>query len=289
MRIEHDEVSGQNTTGHEWDGIKELDTPIPKVVTLAYILTFLFSVGYWIFYPAWPYVSDFTRGLTDYSSRADVLGQLAEASHSRDLESRALLDRSIEDLAEDPAIRDQYEESTKVLFADNCAACHGQNLEGQRGFPDLTDASWLWSGSPEEIELTIQFGINTSHDETRFAEMTAFGRDEILEKEQISDLTAYIHSLSGQEHDTDAASRAAPLFAENCAACHGDDGKGGLEVGAPDLTDNHWIYGSDSAALKETIWNGRKGEMPAWDQRLSPVEIRKLALFVYWKSNDGRK
>ncbi|MCG8490529.1 MAG: cytochrome-c oxidase, cbb3-type subunit III [Sneathiellales bacterium] len=289
MQIERDEVSGQNTTGHEWDGIKELDTPIPKTVILAYILTILYSVGYWILYPAWPYIDDFTRGLTNYSSRETVLVQLAEANSLQTDRNQHLLDRPINELAEDPSIRDQYETSTNVLYADNCAACHGQNLKGQKGFPDLTDASWLWSGTPEEIELTIQFGINSGHDEERFAEMAAFGRDNILDKDQISSVIEYILSLSGQDHDKKNASLGAPLFIENCATCHGEDGKGGPEVGAPDLTDRNWIYGGDSSSLRETIWNGRKGEMPAWDQRLTPTEIRKLALFVYWKSRDQRK
>ena len=289
MRIERDEISGQDTTGHEWDGIKELNTPIPQVVVWAYRLTILFAIGYWIFYPAWPYVTDFTRGLTGYSSRIIVIDKIESADQKLANFNASLLEGSIDERAQDPAIRAKYEASASILFEDNCAACHGQNLKGQKGFPNLVDDAWLWSGTPEEIEITLQYGINTGHDEERYAEMSAFGRDEILEKEQINQLIAYVQSISNQEHDGALAANGAVLFEENCSGCHGEAGEGGLEIGAPILTDNVWIYGGDVNALRESIWNGRKGVMPAWEDRLTPAEIRKLALYVYWQNNDNGK
>lgn len=289
MRLERDEISGQDTTGHEWDGIKELNTPIPRVVTWAYRLTILFSVGYWIFYPAWPYVTDFTRGLSGYSSRATVIDKVETADQELASFDASLLAGSIDQLADDPDIRAKYEASTSILYADNCAACHGQGLKGQTGFPNLVDTAWLWPSTPEEIEITLQYGINSGHGEERYAEMSAFGRDEILEPQQITELIAYVQSISGLEHDVALASNGPELFEENCSSCHGENGEGGLESGAPTLTDNVWIYGSDGDALYESIWNGRQGVMPSWEDRLTPAEIRKLALYVYWQNHDREK
>lgn len=289
MRIEHDKISGQDTTGHEWDGLKELNTPVPRVVTWAYRLTILFSVGYWIFFPAWPYITDFTRGLTGYSSRTTVIDKVEIADQELANFDASLLANSIDQLADVPAIRAKYEASTSILFADNCAACHGQNLKGQTGFPNLVDNAWLWSGTPEEIEITLQYGINSGHDEERYAEMSAFGRDGILEQQQINELVAYVQFISGQEHDTTLASNGTELFEGNCSGCHGENGEGGLEIGAPTLTDNIWIYGGDGNTLYDTIWNGRQGVMPSWEGRLTPAEIRKLALYVYWQNHDRGK
>ncbi len=289
MQIEHDKVSGQNTTGHEWDGIKELDTPIPRVVTWSYRLTILFAVGYWVFYPAWPYITDFTRGLTGYSSRVNVMNILEASDLEHKATNAALFSQPIDELAKNAEIRDQYEAGAAVLFADNCSACHGQNLTGQTKFPSLKDEAWLWSDLPEEIEATILYGINSGHDEERFAEMSAFGADEILEKDEISQLISYVQSISNQTHDEILVASGAELFEENCSGCHGDGGEGGLEVGAPNLTDDFWIYGSDAQTLSDTIWYGRKGVMPSWENRLSKAEIRKLALYVYWQSHDPEK
>ncbi len=286
MQIEHDKVSGQDTTGHEWDGIKELNTPIPRVVTWSYQLTILFSICYWVLYPAWPYVTDFTRGLTGYSSREEVIDILQSSSNEREVSIATLFSLPIDELAENTAIRKQYETSASVLFADNCGACHGADLEGQTKFPNLKDEAWLWSDLPEEIEATILYGINSGHDEERYAEMTAFGRDEILTKEEISELVAYVQSISGQPHDEALLASGTELFEENCSGCHGDGGEGGLESGAPILTDNFWIYGGDAQTLSDTIWHGRKGVMPSWENRLSKADIRKLALYVYWQSHE---
>lgn len=289
MRIERDEISGQDTTGHEWDGIKELSTPVPAVVTWAYRLTVLFSIGYWVFYPAWPYVTDFTRGITGYSSRIKVIDKVESADQELAEINATLLGNTIDELAKDADTRAKFEASASVLFADNCAACHGLDLKGQTGFPNLVDKAWLWSGTLEEIEITLQYGINSGHDEEHYAEMSAFGRDEMLEIEQIDKLIAFVQSISDQKHDTILATEGAELFEENCSSCHGENGIGGLENGAPTLTDNVWIYGGDKDALYETIWNGRIGVMPSWEDRLTPAEIRKLTLYVYWQNHDSGK
>ena len=185
-------------------------------------------------------------------------------------------------------MRAQFEDEIGVLFRDNCAACHGRDATGQKGFPDLTDSHWLWSGTPEEIEYTLRVGINSSDDDTRYAQMPAFGRDEMLEKSEISDVIDYVSSLSGQPHNRDAALRGQDIFADNCASCHGDGAAGGMENGAPDLTDAAWIYGGTRGDLEKTLKHGRAGVMPAWTGRLSDAEIRQLTLYVLWQGDaDG--
>lgn len=287
MQVEHDEVSGRNTTGHEWDGIKELDTPVPWPARWALRLTIVFAVGYWLLYPAWPGISDFTRGMLGYSSREVVLEKLAEAADAQSGTLAALVNGDIAELADDPAIRAQYEHAGGVLYRDNCAMCHGRNLQGQTGFPKLTDAHWLWSGTPEEIEYTLQVGINSGHEDERTAEMLAFGAQGILEKSDVRAVTHHVLAISGQSHDADLAAAGATVFEENCAACHGDEGEGGYENGAPSLIDDAWIYGSSQGAIYRTIWSGRKGVMPFWSGRLSDADIRKLALYVHWHG-EGR-
>lgn len=286
MPVERDEVSGRNTTGHEWDGIKELDTPVPWASRWALRIAILYSLGYWIFFPAWPYASDFTRGVLGYSSRATVLEKVEKAATQRDAFAADLLDGNLAELADDPAIRAKYEGSAAILARDNCAMCHGRDLGGQTGFPNLRDDHWLWSGDIEEIATTLRFGINSGHDEERSAEMLAFGAQQMLERADIRAVTDYVLSLSGQPHEGELAETGAAAFEENCVACHGDEGEGGLESGAPSLADKAWIYGGDRDAIYRTIWSGRIGVMPAWSDRLSEADIRKLALYVNWQRDE---
>ena len=287
MAVERDEVSGQNTTGHEWDGIKELDTPIPKPAIWAYGLTSLFAVLYWILFPAWPYVTDFTRGLLDYSSRATVMASVEEAAAARSAADQALAAGDLTALAADPAIRAAHEDEASILYLDNCAACHGRDLKGQIGFPNLTDGHWLWSGDVEEIATTLRYGINSGHEEERAAEMLAFGAQQMLERGDVEAVVDHVLSLSGQDHDTGMGERGAVVFEENCSSCHGEGGEGGLEIGAPSLIDDQWIYGGNHEDIFETIWSGQRGVMPAWEGRLSETDIRKLALYVHWNADGG--
>ncbi|MEM1298913.1 MAG: cytochrome-c oxidase, cbb3-type subunit III [Pseudomonadota bacterium] len=286
MQVEFDEVSGRNTTGHEWDGIKELDTPVPWPTRWALWLTILFAIGYWLLYPAWPVFSDFTRGALGYSSRELVLEKVANAADSQADTLAVLVDGNLEELAGDPEVHAQFEHAAGVLYRDNCAMCHGRDLKGQKGFPNLTDGHWLWSGLPEEIEYTLQVGINSGHEDERAAEMLAFGAQGILEKADVRAVTHHVLAISGQEHDGELASTGATIFEENCAGCHGDDGEGGYEIGAPSLIDEAWIYGGSREAIYRTIWSGRRGVMPFWSGRLTDAEIRKLALYVHWNGQE---
>ena len=188
-----------------------------------------------------------------------------------------------------PSLREIYEPQISVLFRDNCAACHVRNAMGQINFPNLIDQHWLWSGTPEEIEYTLLHGINSESEDTRFAKMPAFGRDELLERSEVVEAVEYVLKISGQNHDVSAASRGAEVFEVNCASCHNERGIGGLENGAPSLTDSAWIYGGNPEAIRKTLQNGRAGIMPKWSDRLTQSEIRQLALYVYWLSQDAER
>lgn len=287
MTPEFDEISGQHTTGHEWNGIKELNTPMPRAFRLWLWASVAVAAAMWLLYPSFPYVTGSLQGVLGYSARQDVLDAVEDGRATRETSFAALSDASLDELADDPALRAAHESTFSVLFRDNCAACHGRDATGQIGFPDLTDSHWLWSGTAEEIEYTLQVGINSSHDDARYAEMPAFGRDELLSQSDLSDVTDYVLSLSGQDHDADAAISGAVLFEENCASCHNDAGVGGYENGAPSLADDAWIYGGSRAAIMQTLNTGRAGVMPAWSGRLTDTEIKQLTLYLLWqRQND---
>ena len=283
MKPELDPVSGQETTGHEWNGIKELNTPMPRAFHIWLWASIAVSVLLWILYPSFPFVSSYLGGVLGYSSREAVRDAVAEGRVQRAAAFAPFETLDVNALAADPGLRAQYEDEIAVLYRDNCAACHGRDAAGQRGFPNLTDGHWLWPGTPEEIEYTLQVGINAAHEDTRIAEMPAIGRDEWLEDTEISDVIDYVLSLSGQPHDAEAAARGDPIFADNCASCHAEGGVGGDETGAPALNDAAWIYGGSRAELEETLEHGHAGVMPAWSGRLSPAEIRQLTLYLLWQ------
>jgi len=287
MKPEIDEPSGQQTTGHEWNGIKELNTPVPWPFRVSLWGTIAFSILFWILYPAWPFVTGYTKGLLGYSSRVAVTEAVEKGAATRAEAFSVFQNEDMEALAADPSLREKFEPAISVLYRDNCSACHGRDLTGQINFPNLTDDHWLWSGSPEEIEQTLQVGINSTHDDTRYAEMPAFGRDEMLEKPDINDVVEYVLSLSENDYDQSAAERGAVVFEDNCASCHNDLGVGGLENGAPSLADQVWIYGGDRKTLMETLRNGRAGHMPHWSDRLTAEEIRMLTLYVVWAGSEN--
>jgi len=286
MKPERDEISGQHTTGHEWNGIKELNTPMPKAFSIWLWMSIAVAVVLWVLYPSFPSVSSYAGGVLGYSSRATVTQNVTIGRAQRAEAFARFETMSVDQLAADTSLRAIYEDEIAVLYRDNCAVCHGRDAMGQTwgqtGFPNLTDDHWLWSGTAEEIEHTLQVGINSNHDETRYAEMPAFGRDELLDKAEIADVIDYVLSLSGQDHDISAADRGGVIFEDNCASCHGDGGIGGLENGAPNLTDGAWLYGGDAKAIGETLEYGRAGVMPHWSDRLTASEIRQLTLYVIW-------
>lgn len=283
MKPEIDDVSGQETTGHEWNGIKELNTPMPWAFRIWLWASIAVAALLWVLYPSFPSASNYLKGAIGYSSREAVNAAVAEGAATRAEAYAVFTETDLDTLAEDPTLQAKFEDDIAVLYRDNCAVCHGRDLEGQANFPNLVDDHWLWSGWPEEIEYTIQVGINATHEDTRFAEMPAFGRDEMLPDEEISDILEYVLSISGQDHDAEAAARGDELFLDNCSGCHAEGGVGGYESGAPSLVDSQWIYGGTRDQIAETLENGRAGVMPAWSGRLSETEIRQLTLYLLWQ------
>ena len=277
-----DKVTGTATTGHEWDGIKELNTPLPRWWIITFYACIVWAVVYWIVYPAWPLVSGYTSGVLHYSSRADVAVELANLEKTRGEKMVTLGAASLADIEKDPALLALARARGKTVFGDNCAPCHGSGAAGAKGFPNLNDDDWLWGGSLEQIMQTIQFGVRSGHPKTHESAMLAFGKDGMLKSDQIVTVANYVRSLSGlptREGFDPVAGR--KIFADNCVSCHGDAGKGNQEVGAPNLTDKIWLYGSDEATIIETITNGRSGVMPAWTGRLDPSTIKVMAVYVH--------
>src|SRR5580765_1471637 len=277
-----DNVSGTATTGHEWDGIKELNTPLPRWWVITFYLTIVWAIGYWIVYPAWPLLKSHTAGVLNYSSRADVAVGLASLEKIRGEKMVALGAASLAEIEKDPALLALARARGKTVFGDNCAPCHGSGGAGAKGFPNLNDDEWLWGGSLDQIMQTIQFGARSGHPKAHENAMLAFGKDGVLKKDEIVTVANYVRSLSGLSTSAGFnADAGAKIFADNCASCHGEQGKGNQELGAPNLTDKIWLYGSDEATLVETITNGRAGVMPAWVGRLDPTTVKALAVYVH--------
>ena len=280
---ERDAHSGYLTTGHEWNGIKELNTPVPRLVFLALAVTALFSLGYWILMPAFPLGSTFTKGLLGADDRAAVTDAVKQAAADRASWTDLVAAKSYEQIQADPALMAQVRATGAVLFGDNCAACHRRDARGGSGFPNLTTRSWLWGGTPEAIAETIRVGVNAPHPNTRVSQMPAFGRDGVLKRDEMENVVAYVMSLSRRQAGKEGAERIAAgkaVFAANCAACHGPEGLGNPEVGAPNLTDHYWIHGNDANALYADVWGGLQGQMPAWEGRLSPIDRKILVLYI---------
>jgi len=277
-----DHVSGKTTTGHQWDGIKELNTPLPRWWLLTFYATIIWAIGYWIAYPAWPLVSSYTTGVLNWSSRSAVAVELANLEKIRGEKMAALGSASLADIEKDPALLALARARGKTVFGDNCAPCHGSGAAGAKGYPNLNDDDWLWGGTLDQIMQTIQYGVRSGHPKTHESAMLAFGKEGVLKPEQIVTVANYVRSLSGlpTAPGYDAAA-GAKIFADNCAACHGDKGQGNQELGAPNLTDKIWLYGSDEGTIIETITNGRSGVMPAWVDRLDPSTIKVLAVYVH--------
>ena len=289
---ERDPVTGHMTTGHEWNGIKELNTPVPWPVWFFLIATAIFGVCYWVLMPAWPLGYTYTKGLLGLDQRVIVTEKVREAAEGRAAWTNRIAAMPYPAIQADPALMRDVRERGHVLFGDNCAACHGTDAKGGPGFPNLTDTKWLWGGTPEEIAETLRVGINSTHDETRVSQMLAFGRDKMLDSKAIENVTDYVMSLSQPSIATGARARSVlagqAVFAANCVACHGDDGRGNPMVGAPDLTDADWIYGGDEQAITDSIYGGRQGQMPGWEARLSPVDRKILTLYVLDRGRQAR-
>jgi cytochrome c oxidase cbb3-type subunit 3 len=275
-----DAVTGTATTGHDWDGIRELNTPLPRWWLWTFYISILWAIGYWVVYPAWPLLSGSTEGVTAWHARSAVVTDLAELKTQRGPMMDKLSSASLTEIAGSPQLLDFARAQGRVAFADNCAPCHGAGGGGTKGYPNLNDDDWLWGGKITEIEQTIRFGARSGHDKARQGNMPGFAG--VLKPEEISAVADFARSLSGLPAEQGAnLAVGKKLFADNCAVCHGDAGKGNRELGAPNLTDKIWLYASDKATIVQGIQNGRGGVMPNWEGRLSEPVIKALAVYVY--------
>ena len=278
-----DAISGVETTGHEWDGIKELNNPLPNWWRLIFYATVIWSIGYWIVYPAWPTISGYTTGVFGYSSRGEVAERISEAEAAKSGYLDRIRQASLEEIRSDEDLLNFALAGGRSAFAVNCSQCHGSGAQGFEGYPNLNDDEWLWGGDIESIHYTITHGIrNTVDDDAHYSEMPKFGTDGILDNEQIASVAAYVRMLSGQEDaNVDLAAAGVELFAEQCAACHGEDGDGDVALGAPALNNAIWLYGGDRESVIETIARSRYGVMPAWGRILDDTTIKQLAVYVH--------
>ena len=278
---EIDAVTGVETTGHEWDGIKELNKPLPKWWIWTFYATIVWAFGYWIVYPAWPTLNGYTKGMWNYSQRATVAIDIKTAAAAQ-TGMRELLDKTpLTDVRKNPELLRFAVAGGNAAFQTNCAPCHGRGAQGAVGYPNLNDDDWIWGGAIEDIQKTILYGIRSGHKQTRDVQMPKFGTDKLLKTNEIEDTAEYVLSLSKKATNAAATTRGAATFKDQCASCHGDDGKGKLEQGAPNLTDGIWLYGSTKEAIVESISTGRGGAMPAWTGRLDPTTVKALAVYVH--------
>lgn len=275
-----DVPTGTQTVGHEWDGIEELDTPMPRWWVFTFWATIIWAIGYMIVYPAVPMRDKATAGLWNWSSRGALNQELAADAKRRAPVTAALASLPVEQLVQNPKLLQAAVEGGRAAFKVHCVQCHGSGAAGSAGYPNLNDDDWLWGGDISAIHYSITHGIrNPDHPETRLSQMPAFAG--VLTAAEIESVVAYVRMISGQNTPSAASARGASLFATNCSVCHGPDGKGGREFGAPNLTDAIWLYGGDAAAIRTTISKSRYGVMPRWGNRLDPVTIKMLASFVH--------
>jgi len=277
---EVDALTGTATTGHSWDGIRELNTPLPRWWLWSFYLTIVWAIGYWVVYPAWPMVTDATKGLFGYNSRAAIVEDIAALHAMRGPMMQQLASASTAEIAASPQLIDFARAQGRVAFADNCAPCHGAGGGGAKGYPNLNDDDWLWGGTLADIEKTIRYGVRSGNDNGHMGNMPPFTG--VLKPAEVSAVADYARSLSGLSTEPGVDLKLGQkVFADNCAVCHGEAGKGNREVGAPNLTDKIWLYGSDKATIVQGIQAGRGGVMPVWEGRLSEPVIKALAVYVY--------
>ena len=275
-----DEETGVETTGHSWDGIQELNNPLPRWWLWTLYITIVWGIGYMIAYPAWPMLTGATQGVMGWSTRANVAQDIADHESQNAQLVTALLAADMTTLPQNTDLNRYAIARGGSVFRAQCSQCHGSGAAGAVGYPNLLDNDWLWGGDMEAIVHTVRHGVrNDTDDDARWSEMPAFA--ELLEPDQITATVEYVVSLSNPQFDPTLAQEGYSIFAENCASCHGDDGLGDVETGAPNLADAIWLYGGDRETLTYTINNARVGVMPAWGQRLSEEDVRAVSAYVH--------
>ncbi|PZX09491.1 cytochrome-c oxidase, cbb3-type subunit III [Celeribacter halophilus] len=279
------------TTGHSWDGIEELNNPLPRWWLLVWYACILWGIAYTVAMPAWPGIKSATAGVLGWSTRAEVAEKIASFEEMNAAVNAELAAADVTMIKPGSDVHSYGVNMGAAVFRANCSQCHGSGAAGNFGYPNLLDNDWLWGGTIDEVAYTIQHGVRNETDEARYSEMPKFGADELLTDEEIDQAVAFAMSLSDPEgdgtnlvggtYDVELAAAGAEVFEYNCASCHGEDGTGDIYQGAPDLTDAIWLYGGDHDTVYDTVFNARFGVMPAWGQRLTQAEVNAAALYVH--------
>lgn len=276
-----DDLSGVETTGHEWDGIKELNNPLPRWWLWTFYGCIIWALVYTIFYPAWPMLSSATSGVLGYSSRADLAKTMSDVQVGNQAVVSKIAELPVADILADPELTRFASAAGESAFKVNCTQCHGTGAAGGPGYPNLNDDSWIWGGTIDAIYTTIAHGVRSTTDpETRYNIMPNFGADQLLDAASINTLADYVASLSGVEGGVNTP-EGAQLFTDNCAACHGEGGVGLTDLGGPNLTDAIWLYDGSLEAIKAQINKPRHGMMQAWSEKLDDTTIKELAVYVH--------
>ena len=277
-----DDVTGTETTGHEWDGIRELNNPLPRWWLYIFYASIVWSFGYYIVYPAIPLANSYTKGVLGYSSRAELAKDVIKAKAAQKTNLDKLEKASLEEIRTDPDLLEFALAGGRAAFNVNCSQCHGSGAQGFKGYPNLNDDEWLWGGTIDAIHYTITNGVrNEQSDDARISDMPAFLKEGTLDKAGVNDVAEYVLSLSGTGTDADAAMRGKAIFAENCVDCHGASGEGTADVGAPALNNKIWLYGGNKETIVETVSYSRGGVMPAWGNILDTATIKELAVYIH--------
>ncbi|MEM5584500.1 cytochrome-c oxidase, cbb3-type subunit III [Roseibium sp. AS2] len=277
-----DRVSGVETTGHEWDGLKELNNPLPRWWLYSFYACIAWAVVYWVLYPSWPLISSYSTGVLGANQRLEALAALDEGIAGRSQFADKIVATPLEDISTDQELLQFALANGQAAFGDNCAPCHGSGGTGAEGYPNLQDDTWLWGGTLEDVHTTLLYGIRSDHDDARIGDMPAFGRDELLSREEVSQVANFVASRADvpTEDGVDLAA-GETLYADNCAACHGDNLEGIQETGAPSLMSANYLYGNSLEDIKAQIHTPRNGVMPAWVDRLDPATIKSLTVYVH--------
>ncbi len=277
-KIEKDTLSGTETTGHEWDGVKELNTPLPTWWVYTFWACIVFAIVYSVLYPSVPWLSGHTKGLLGYTNRGQLTEELAAQAKDRGKYVERIRAASLADIKKDPELFNFAVAGGRSAFQTTCMQCHGAGGAGNVGFPNLADDDWLWGGTLEQIYQTVSFGVRNPNEKSHQSLMPRFGVDGILTAPQVSAVTDYVLSLSGRGK---ATPEGAKIFQDNCVACHQATGKGSAEFGAPNLTDGIWLYGGDRDSVYRSVYSAHAGSMPAWSERLDEATLKMLAIYVH--------
>lgn len=277
-KVHNDAKPDQTTTGHEWDGIKEYNTPLPRWWVWTFLACIIWAFGYYFFMPSWPGINGYLRGSLNWSARKQLNEEMAAARAANAGIIAKITASDLETIRKDPALLEFAMAGGKSAFGLYCAQCHGSGAQGAPGFPNLNDDDWLWGGTLEDIATTIRYGIRSGHDEARDNEMPAFIADEILTPEQAATVADYVVAIaSGRKGSAEGAA----IFEENCTACHGEGGVGDRSLGGPRLNDAIWLYGGTRKDVLAQLTRPRHGVMPAWVNKLDPATIKELAVYVH--------